>query len=100
MNTAVNLADAASASKNPSPALPKRNPIPNSVSIGATSEVTGGGGPASEKSTSRFKVEEVPNYEPILFTTSESGMTFSITFTSLITNWTEVHATTFRRDVT
>lgn len=73
VNTAVNLADAASASKNPSPALPKRNPIPNSVSIGATSEVTGGGGPASEKSTSRFKVEEVPNYEPILFTTSESG---------------------------
>ena len=66
VNTAVNLANATSTPDNPNP---------NSASPGANSEVSAAA--ASETSTSRFKVEEVPNYEPILFTTSESGMTFS-----------------------
>ena len=69
MTTAVNLANAAS---------PSENPNSNSSAAGANSEVSAAEGAVSD--TSRFKVEEVPNYEPILFTTSESGMTFSITF--------------------
>ena len=63
MSTAVNLANATSTSGVTNP---------NSASAVANPEALVGTG--SETSASRFKVEEVPNYEPILFTTSESGM--------------------------
>ena len=62
VSTAVNLANATSTSGVTNP---------NSASAVANPEALVGTG--SETSASRFKVEEVPNYEPILFTTSESG---------------------------
>ena len=65
VSTAVNLANATSTSGVTNP---------NSASAVANPEALVGTG--TETSASRFKVEEVPNYEPILFTTSESGMKF------------------------
>ena len=72
------------------PAAAAATGAPTEDSAAGDADALGGGSASSAASAaaaSRFKVEEVPNYEPVIFTTSESGMHLIAPHVSVAVQW-------------